>query len=50
MTTTCLPQILNMAAYLIVSGDEGLKLLNPGDTGVGKQWKDMPVLLLYLYT
>jgi len=39
-----------MAAYLIVSGDVGLKLLNPGDTGEGKQWRVMPVLLLYLYT
>jgi hypothetical protein len=38
MTKTCLPQILNMATYLVLSGDVRLKPLNPGDTGEGKQW------------
>jgi len=38
-----------MAAYLVVSGDAGLKLLNPGDTGEEKQWRFMSALLLYLY-
>jgi len=50
MTVTCLPWVLNMAAYLVASRDLGLILLNPGDTGEGKQWGVMPILLLYLYT
>jgi len=50
MTITCLPQVLNMAAYLVVLGDVGLKLLNPGYTGDSKQWRVMSILLLYLYT
>jgi len=50
MTITCLPQILITAAYFVISGDVGLKLLNPGETAEGKQWRVMSVLLLYLYT
>jgi hypothetical protein len=50
MTVTGLPRVLNMAAYLVVTGDVGLNLLNPGDTGVGKQSEVMLILLLYLYT
>jgi len=36
MTITCLPQILNMAAYLVLLGVVELKPLNPDDTGEGK--------------
>jgi len=39
-----------MATYLVVLGDVGLKLLNPGYTDEGKQWRVMSILLLYLYT
>jgi len=38
-----------MATFLVVSGDVGLILLNPGGTCEGKQWRVKPVLLLYLY-
>jgi len=36
MTITSLLQILNMASYLVLSGDVGLKPLNPDDTDEGK--------------
>lgn len=36
LTITCLPQILNVAAYLVLSRVVGLKPLNPDDTGEGK--------------
>jgi hypothetical protein len=39
-----------MAAYIVVSGDVGLKLLNAVETGEGKKWRGMSILLLYLYT
>jgi hypothetical protein len=43
MPVTCLPWVLKIAAYLVVSGDVGLKLLNPGDTDKGKQWRVMSI-------
>ena len=39
-----------MAAYLVVSGDLGLKLLNPGDTGEGKQWRVIiTIIIIFIY-
>jgi hypothetical protein len=35
MTITYLSRILNMAAYLVLSGDIRLKPLDPGDTDEG---------------
>ena len=34
-----------MDSYLVLAGDVRLKPLNLGDTGEGKQWTVMPILL-----
>jgi len=37
-----------MAAYLVLSGDVGLKRLNPDDTGEGKYWTDNARIVVVL--